>query len=241
MKILRRTLITLVIIVAVAALGDRVANAVAERRIATEVAEAAAEYGAYSDQRPDVTIHGWPFATQAWSGDFEQIDIELREVGAEGLTFPTLDMVARDVTADWRDFAAGESQITADEVDVSGTVSIASLEELLRERTGYDLSVNEDGSASVATVVEAVGMEFEIVGTGAIELTEDELRFMPDTVEALTGQLPPAADPYVEEIRERMTTVIALPELPWGLRLTEIAIDGGGATISGSASDVTLT
>jgi len=241
LKILRRTLITLVIVLAVAALGDRVANALAERRIAAEVTEAAAEYGAYSDRRPDVTIHGWPFVTQAWSGDFERIDIELREVGAEGLTFPTLDMAAHGVTADWRDFAAGSSQITAEEVEVSGTLSLASLEELLRERTGYDLNLHEDGTASVSTVVEAAGMEFEIVGTGAIELTEDQLRFVPDAVEALTGQLPPAATPYVEEVRERMSTVIAVPELPWGLRLTEIAIDAEGVTVSGSAADVALT
>jgi hypothetical protein len=241
LKILRRTLITLVIVVAVAALGDRVANALAERRIATAVTDAAADYGAYSDRRPDVTIHGWPFATQAWSGEFERIDIELRDVGAEGLTFPTLDMTAHGVTADWRDFATGTSQITAEEVEVAGTLSRESLEELLRERTGYDLSIDENGTASVSTVVEAAGMEFEIVGTGAVELTEDRLRFMPDTVEALTGQLPPAADPYVEEIRERMSTVIAVPELPWGLRLTEITIDAWGVTISGSASDVALT
>lgn len=240
-KILRRLLIALVIIVALVALGDRVANAVAERRVATEVAGTAAEYEAYSDQRPDVTIHGWPFVTQAWSGDFEQIDIELREVGAKGLVFPTLDMVAHDVTADWRDFAAGDSRITAAEVDVSGSISIASLEELLREQTGYDLVVNEDGTASVSTVVEAVGMEIEIVGTGAIELSEDELRFVPDVIESLTGQLPPGAESYVEEIRERMSTVVTLPELPWGLRLTEIAIDDGAVSISGSATDVALT
>ncbi|WP_026928546.1 LmeA family phospholipid-binding protein [Glycomyces tenuis] len=240
-KILRRLLIALVIIVALVALGDRVANAMAERRVATEVADTASEHGAYSERRPDVTIHGWPFVTQAWSGDFEQIDIELREVGAEGLVFPTLDMVARDVAADWRDIAAGNAEITASEVDVSGTVSIASLEELLREQTGYDLVVNEDGSASVSTVIDALGMEIEVVGTGAIEIDQDELRYVPDTIESLTGDLPPEAQSYVEEIRERMSTVIELPELPWGLQLTEIAIEGDTVSISGSAADVPLT
>lgn len=240
-KILRRLLIVLIILVAALALTDRVANAVAERRVATEVADTAAEYDAHSDQRPDVTIHGWPFASQAWTGDFEQIDIELREVGAEELVFPALDMVARDVTADWRDFVEGEPRITAAEVDVSGTVSLASLQELLRERTGYDLVVNEDGTASVSTVIEALGVEVEIVGSGAIELTRDELRYVPDAVEAVSGRLPPEAEPYAEELRERVSTVIALPELPWGLRIDRIAIEEGAVSVSGSATDVPLT
>lgn len=240
-KILRRLLITLVIVVAIAALGDRVANAVAERRVATEVAETAAAHGAHSDQRPDVTIRGWPFVTQAWSGDFERIDIALREVGAEGIVFSTLDMVARDVTADWRDFAAGDSRITAAEVSVSGTVPLATLETLLRERTGYELHVDEDGTASVTTVIDVVGLEIEVVGTGAIELTGNELWFVPDAVESLSGSLPHDAQQHVEGIREQMSTVIALPELPWGLRLTEIAIAGGVVTISGTATDVALT
>ncbi|GAB3655897.1 LmeA family phospholipid-binding protein [Glycomyces tarimensis] len=244
-KILRRTLVTLVIVVAVVALGDRVANALAERRVATEVADTAAEHGAYSNQRPDVTIHGWPFLTQAWSGEFEQIDIEMRDVGATvedaGLTFPTLDLVAHDVTADWRDFSDGNSQITAEQVDVSGSISIESLEALLRESTGYDMTLNDDGTASVSAVVEAAGFEVEVVGTGAIELGGGELRFTPDVVEAVTEQLPPEADQYIERVREEMTTIVSLPELPWGVELTEIAIRGGDVEISGSATGVTLT
>lgn len=246
-KILRRLLITLVIVVALVALGDRVANAVAENRVADKVAETAAEHGAYSDRHPDVTIHGWPFVTQAWSGDFERIDIELRDVGAEGLAFPTLDLVARDVTADWRDLADGSYDITAGTVDVTGTISVASLEELLREKTGYDLTINDDGTASVSSVIEVPGvlgmddMEIEVVGTGEIELTEDALRFVPATVESLTGQLPEGADSYVDEITERMSTVIGLPTLPWGVRLTEIAVSGETVTISGSTTDVALT
>ncbi|MCH7229338.1 DUF2993 domain-containing protein [Glycomyces sp. L485] len=239
-KILRRILVPLVIVVALVALGDRIANAMAERRVATEVADTAAEHGAYSDHRPDVTIHGWPFLTQAWSGEFEQIDIEMREVGAEGLTFPSLDMVAHDVDADWREIADGTSEITAARVDVSGTVSVESLETLLRERTGYDMTVNDDGTASVTAVAEAAGFEIEVEGTGAIELGEGAIRFSPDIVEALTESLPPGSDAFVERVRDEMSTVIDLPELPWGIQLTEIAIAEGNVEISGSAPDVAL-
>lgn len=245
MKILRRLLITLVIIVAVVALGDRVVNAVAERRVATEVANTAADHGAYSDQRPDVTIHGWPFLTQAWSGEFEQIDITLREVGANGLVFPSLEMVAHDVSADWRELSSGGS-VVAGTLDVSGTVSIASVETLLAEETGYDLSIDEEGNASLRASKEVMGITVEVEATGQIVIGEGELRFTPDAIETLTeglpaGVQPAGVQPAVEQLVNELGSRVELPELPYGIQLLEVAFEGGAVTVSGSAEDVVLT
>lgn len=240
MKILRRLLITLVVIAALLALGDRVANAVAERRIATEVAGTAADHGAYSDQRPEVTIHGWPFLTQAWSGEFEQIDITLKDVGANGLVFPNLEMVAHDVAADWRELSEGGS-VVASTLEVSGTVSIESVEALLAEQTGYDLSIDEDGNASLRATKEVLGMSVEVEASGKIVIGEGELRFTPDAVEALTEGLPAGVQPVIEDFASELGSRIALPELPYGIQLVDVAFDGNGVTVSGSAEDVVLT
>ena len=240
-KTLRRLLIALVVIVALVALTDRVANAVAERRIATVDADTAADHGAYSDQRPDVTVHGWPFVTQAYAGEFERIDIALSEVGAEGLVFPNLDMVAHDVSADWRELSDGGGEIVAGTVEVTGSLSIESLEALLRERTGFDLSVGDDGSASVTSVIDALGLRIEVVGTGSIRLGPGALGVVPDVVEAVTEGLPPGAQEYVDQAAAQLTTVIDLPELPWGLELTELTIANGAVEVAGSAQDVPLT
>lgn len=240
MKILRRLLITLVILVALVALGDRVANAMVERRIATEVANTAADNGAYSDQRPDVTIHGWPFLTQAWSGDFEQIDIGLQDVGSNGLTFPTLDLVAHDVDADWRELTNGGDAV-ARTVDVTGSISVDSIETLMAEETGFDLQINEDGTASLIGSQELMGVEVELEASGQFAFGDGTLTFTPDTVESLTEGLPAQVQPLVEQAAGEFSSTVALPELPYGIQLSEIEFSGDLVTVSGSAQDVVLT
>jgi hypothetical protein len=239
-KILRRLLITLVIVAAVLALGDRVANALVERRIATEVANTAAEHGAYSDQRPDVTIHGWPFLTQAWTGDFEQIDITLKDVGSNGLTFPSLELVAHDVDADWRELTDGGDAV-ARTLDVTGSISVDSIEAIMAEQTGYDLQINEDGTASLVGSQELLGVEVELEATGQFEFGDNALTFKPDAVESLTENLPPQVQPLVDQAASQFQTTVDLPELPYGIQLSEIAFDGNVVTVSGTAKDVVLT
>ncbi len=239
-KILRRLLIALVIVVALVALGDRVANALVERRIATEVANTAADHGAYSDQRPDVTVHGWPFLTQAWSGDFEQIDITLSDVGSNGLTFPSLELVAHDVDADWRKLSDGGDAV-ASTLDVSGSVSVDSIEALLAEETGFDLQIGEDGTASLQSTKELMGVEVDLEATGQIVIDGSTLSFRPEAVESLTENLPAEAQPLVEQALDEFASSVDLPELPYGIQLVEIAFEGDVVTVSGSAEDVVLT
>jgi hypothetical protein len=239
-KILRRVLITLVIIAAVVALGDRVANALVERRIADEVATTAADHGAYSDREPDVKIHGWPFLTQAWTGDFEQIDITLEDVGSNGLTFPTLELVAHGVDADWRELTDGGDAV-ASTLDVSGSVSVDSIEALMAEQTGYDLKINEDGTASLIGSQELMGVEVELEATGQFEFGQNSLTFTPDAIQSLTEGLPPQVQPMVEQAASEFETTVGLPELPYGIQLTELEFDGNLVTVSGTAEDVVLT
>ncbi|WP_158630384.1 LmeA family phospholipid-binding protein [Glycomyces terrestris] len=240
MKILRRILITLVVAAALLALGDRVANAVAERRIATEVAATAADHGAYSDQRPDVTIHGWPFATQAWTGDFEQIDITLRDVGANGLVFPELAMTAHDVDADWRELSDGGDAV-ARTLDVSGEIAIDSVEALLAEQTGWDLQIDEDGTATLSATEEIGGISVDLEASGQIAVGEGAISFTPDAVESVTQGLPASIQPLVDEFASQLTSSVEIPELPYGITLAEIAFEGDVVAISGTAEDVVLT
>ncbi|SDL31268.1 Protein of unknown function [Glycomyces sambucus] len=240
MKILRRLLITLVVVLALAALGDRVANAVAERRIATEVAATAADHGAYSDQRPDVTIHGWPFLTQAWSGDFEQIDITLKDVGAEGLVFPELAMTAYDVDADWRELSDGGDAV-ARTLDVSGSISIDAVEDLLAEQTGWDLEIDEEGNATLAATEELGGITVDLQASGKVDVGDGVISFTPDAVESVTEGLPASVQPLVEEFASQLTSTVEIPELPYGITLEEIAFEGDVVAISGTAEDVVLT
>ena len=241
-KILRRILIPLVIAVAAVALLDRVANAVAERRVASQVVDTAVAHGAYSDQRPEVAIRGWPFVTQAFGGEFEQIDITLRGVGAGGLDFPELGLVATGIEVDWRDLAAGTGQVTAANVTAEGTIALDSLAVLVDDMIELDANVEEDGTVRLdATVEPEPGQQVGITASGRIELAGNALRLDMGPFELVEGTLPPGGRSALEEYTSRFNTVLELPELPYGIELTEIDFSGPIVEVSGSASGVALT
>lgn len=241
-KILRRILIPLVIVVAVVALLDRVANAVAERQVASEVADTAADHGAYSDQRPDVTIHGWPFVTQVFGGELEQIDITLRDVGAEGLVFPELDLVAKGVEADWRELADGTGQVTAATVDAEGSIELDSLSSLVDDFVDIEATLNDDGTVLLEATAEVEGFQFDLVTEGRITLAGNALEIVTGEFTLADGSaLPAGGEERLEEYASQLNTTLELPELPYGIELTEISFDGGMMEVAGSATDVVLT
>jgi hypothetical protein len=239
-KFLRRTLITLVVLTAVLLLGDRVAAGFAENRIAAEVASTAANHGAYSDQRPDVTIHGFPFLTQAFGGEYRQIDIAMREVGADGLRFPTLDLVARDVTADWREVANRSADITADRVDAEGVIALDSLASLVDDYLSFDVHVSGDGTVTIEATLDMFGREVAVSGTGTIGLSDGALSIATDSFQAVEGVLPEGGQAVLDQFRSSLNTTVPLPELPYGIVLSEIEFSQDALRVSGSATDVTL-
>ncbi|WP_157930825.1 LmeA family phospholipid-binding protein [Glycomyces xiaoerkulensis] len=240
LRVLRIIVIVLVIVVGLAALGDRVANAVAERAVADRVADTAASYGAHSQQGPDVTIHGWPFATQAWNGEFGQIDIELREVGAEGLRFPELDLIAHDVDADWREFLDGNRQVTAATVDAEGTIALDSLSSLVDDFVDFDMTVADGGEVRIEATAEAAGQEISVSGSGQIALVDGALEIVTGAFELVEGALPPGGQELLEQYRSQLNTRLDLPDLPYGIELTEIEFTENTMRVTGSADDVVL-
>ena len=63
-------LITLLVIVVLVVVSDRVANAYAENKMASQVQSSLALSG-----KPDVTIHGFPFWTQLMAKDFKNVTV----------------------------------------------------------------------------------------------------------------------------------------------------------------------
>jgi hypothetical protein len=77
------TIVVVVLLVA-AGIGDQVARSYAEGRIAQQV-----QTSGHLTAKPNVTIEGWPFLTQALSRNFSTIDISANDVTANSgkLTF----------------------------------------------------------------------------------------------------------------------------------------------------------
>jgi len=72
---MRRLVWTLIIIIGLLAILDRVALLSAEHDVAERL-----QADAHLSSAPDVTIHGYPFLTQLVSGDYDDVDVVMHDL-----------------------------------------------------------------------------------------------------------------------------------------------------------------
>jgi hypothetical protein len=109
-------LIVVLVLAGLAVVGDRVAAAYAENRIASEIQKEG--FGA----RPDITIHGFPFLTQVLDRHFPHAHMTARDVREGPVTISRIDGDVRDVRVD-----SGFRKGTIGSVDGTGTISFGNL------------------------------------------------------------------------------------------------------------------
>jgi LmeA-like phospholipid-binding len=109
-------LVIVLVLAGLAVLGDRIAAAYAERRIASEVQKEG--FGT----RPDVTIYGFPFLTQVAGRHFPHARMTARNLREGPLTISRIDGDARDVRV-----GSGFRSGTIGTVDGTATVSFGDL------------------------------------------------------------------------------------------------------------------
>jgi hypothetical protein len=109
-------LIVVLVLVGLAVVGDRIAAAYAENRIASEIQKEG--FGA----RPDITIHGFPFLTQVLDRHFPHAHMTARNVREGPVTISRIDGDVRDVRVD-----SGFRKGTIGSVDGTGTISFGDL------------------------------------------------------------------------------------------------------------------
>ena len=128
---MRKLVIVVVVLIALGLVADRAAAYVAEGMIATKVEEREGVSEA------DVDVHGFPFLTQALSGEFGEVELRLPTVDTavgddEGLLVEDVDVVLHDVrTQD------GYSSATAGSVTGTAFLPYDAFRTLGPVRVGY--------------------------------------------------------------------------------------------------------
>src|SRR3954464_3756232 len=117
---MRRLISTVVVLVAVLVLVDRVAVLYAEHRVA-----AAVRNTEHLDSTPSVKIHGFPFLTQLAREEFGDVEVIVRDFGpAHAVDIDKIDVHLRDARVDIGDALGGTaSRVPTRRID--GTVLIA--------------------------------------------------------------------------------------------------------------------
>lgn len=230
--------IAFVVLVALLVATDRVGAWAAERMVADKVAQEVADRGVSSSE-PQVTVGGFPFVTQVLDGRYEEITIRLREVAADQVTLPVLDIRATGVTAEMSTLMSGDGPITADRVVGTGMIGYESVRALFDQE---GLQVGEEGGRLVLRLPLTAGsQQITAVATASVTVTEGVVRVSVADIRAEGAQLLPVARRLLDAYRDRLTAQIRVPPLPFGLLVEQVRVEPGGLAVRASAEGVPIS
>lgn len=225
-------LVGLIVLLVVA---DRVAAYAAGTTLAERVGQATSQQGVTS-KSTSAEIRGIPFLTQVVAGEYDAVDITLREVGKEGITVDELKVTAEGVKLSTADLMAGQAdKATAAKVTASANMSFASLTEAL----GLPgLTLKPEGDALRLTAPLSVfGSEATMTGLARVSLADGKLAIEIEDVQLAEGEAP---QEILDEAAEELTQTMTLPPPPYGLKLTDLQINDGGVAVTATGTNVSL-
>ena len=221
--------VLVLLLVGLALLLDRVAVGVAEGRVARQLVERGGLAG-----EPDVDIRGFPFLTQAFGGEYDDVRISLT---AEELGRPEgteADIVLRGVSLPLSTVLSGEvREVPVDRIDGTATLSY----ELLAGELGGDTTLRREGEGlRITRTVDVLGYSLPLTAAGTVGLDGDEL--VVDVAEA-SGAGVEIPGFLVGRVAEQLDLRYRL-DLPFGLRLTGVAPADDGVDVRVEAEDTVL-
>jgi DUF2993 family protein len=223
---MRKFLIACAVLVVALVAADRIAVALAQDRISSQIAAA---YGLPS--RPGVTIEGFPFLTQVLTGNYQQIEVSASRVQADGETLRDLRVRFTGVHASLSQMlGSGPTKVTARNASGSAMLAFS----LLRRRLPRGLRVRPDGGdLKLSGRMDVQGGRVPVSATLALRVTGTGIEVTPVSASTpgVAGVTPSAFEP-------RLGVVVPLSTLPLHLRLSSVRVTTGGVQIGASASDV---
>lgn len=227
---MRKWLVALLVVVVVLVGADIGGRAYAQRQAERAIAQ---HLSARAD--PAVRIHGFSFLLQALTGRYSHVSIgsshvalgAMADVAAQvdllGIDYPLRDAIDGTTT----DMTIGRAQLRL-------IVPAAVLASLLGVP---DLTLSAAGGSAMTlrTTVSVAGEPVPVTADVAVGVTGRTLRVAAAPVAAAGTALPSA---LVAELRRRLTTEVAIPQLPFGVTSATAAATDGNLVISASATDL---
>lgn len=254
---MRRLIIALLVLAGLVVAADFGAAALAESAVSRQMRE---QLGLVDD--PSVRINGFPFLTQAISGDYSSVDVEASRIAVGELREVNLSAQLRNVSAplpmllgsgpktlDVR-AAKGTVRVPAGDVErlVPGVedLRIETLDEEALQRAvddGGDASLAEidpDESARLVGTVTLLGQQQEVSVIAVLELVDGVAQIVPRDIR-VGGADSPALPAAVQRAIGRQFTVRVDPgSLPLQITPTGLRARDGVLEISGTARNLLL-
>jgi hypothetical protein len=205
-------LIVVLVLVGLAVVGDRIAAAYAENRIASEIQKEG--FGA----RPDITIHGFPFLTQVLDRHFPHAHMTARNVREGPVTISRIDGDVRDVRVD-----SGFRKGTIGSVDGTGTISFG---DLAKAAGQPDLKLTAAGPNTVKAEVDLDVATAE--ATAQVTKVGNQIRVHAVSVEGFP----------LSDLGDDLDFSVPVSGLPMGLTFKSLTVSSKGVALRITGSNL---
>lgn len=211
---MRRAVIAIVVIVALLVVADRVAVLAGERAVADQV-----QTDQHLSTRPDVSIGGFPFLTQAIGGRYDDVTVTMHDLHRTAVRVQTLTVRLRGVHVGLGALTSQHlSAVPVDHATASVLVSYADINAYLGNR---DIVVSNggDGEVRVTGSVTALGRTASLSVQGRIDVHGSDV---------------------VVTVGHGLDFTIPLGGMPFSIVLVGAKATKQGITVTATASHVVL-
>lgn len=232
----RKLVISLGILAGLVALADRGLAVVAGNATADRIQR---HEGLAED--PDVTFRGFPFLTQAVRGDFEAVDVTVRDLERDGLVIDRIDARLEGVKVDLGDVLNGRvSAVPVREGDATVRIAYGDLESYLSSRPGNLRIVTRAGRVVVVTSFGIPGVgTVDVEGTPRVAVSGRTIRVTVSEMRRSDGGGGLAAA-LAAQAASRASFSIPLGSLPFGITAASAALTDTALVIEATAKGIVV-
>jgi hypothetical protein len=178
---------------------------------------------------PDVNVGGFPFLTQLLARQFNDVDVSVPALTAQGLPLTDVDLELRGVTP-----ASGFTSVNVEEVDGTAVLTYTDLQ-AASPVPGITYSDGGNGTVAFAGKVGALGRQLDITGTAALEAGGNTVTVVPQAIDTGNENLDAAAQRLLAG-----NLVFEVGGLPANIGLTGAQGGPDGIVVTASGSNLTL-
>jgi DUF2993 family protein len=228
---MRRLLIVLVVLAALLVAADRVGVVVAQNRLASEI-----QQQLDLDAKPDVSIRGIPFLTQAIRGTYKDIRMQLPDVDAGDVRDLAVDARLQGAHVSLSDALGGNvDRIPVDQI--SGTLLIP-YDQLARASGISGLTITREGdSLRLTGSVQVLGRPIKAEAVGRVEVNDGRIAINAERAKVAGIPVPTAV---LDEAARLLSFRVQPQNLPLNLRITAVHLTDTGLLVDAVSDDVVL-
>ena len=228
---MRRLLIVLVVLAALLVAADRVGVVVAQNRLASEI-----QQQLELDAKPDVSIRGIPFLTQAIRGTYKDIRMQLPDVDAGDVQDLSVNARLQGAHVSLSDALGGNvDRIPVDQI--SGTLLIP-YDQLARASGISGLTITREGdSLRLTGSVQVLGRPVKAEAVGRVEVNDGRIAINAEQAKVAGIPVPTAV---LDEAARLLSFRVQPQNLPLNLRITAVHLTDTGLLVDAVSDDVVL-